>query len=108
MSVITIRAKMREERVADVEAGVKRVLAALEREQIEGVRYASFRLADGVTFLALLEIEDEADNPLLGLPEFQEFQASLPEWHAEPAEVGPVTVVGSYRVFPDVAGRLSL
>src|SRR3954447_1561442 len=101
MSVIAIRARMKEEHVADVETALKRVFAALDREQLEGVRYGSFRLADGVTFLALLEIEDGVDNPLLALPEFQDLQVSLPEWHAEPPEAGPATVVGSYRLFPE-------
>jgi len=101
MNVLTVRAKVKEEHVADAEAAVKRMFAAIEREQLEGIRYASVKLADGVTFLALLELEDGVDNPLPGLPEAQEFYASLPEWYAEPPEVGPGTVVGSYRFFSD-------
>ena len=101
MNVLTVRAKVKEEHVADAEAAVKRMFAAIEREQLEGIRYASVKLADGVTFLALLELEDGVDNPLPGLPEAQEFYASLPDWYAEPPEVGPGTVVGSYRFFTD-------
>ena len=101
MNVLTVRAKLKEEHVADAEAAVKRMFAAIERERLEGIRYASVKLADGVTFLALLEIEDGVDNPLPGLPEAQEFYASLPDWYAESPEVGPGTVVGSYRFFSD-------
>ena len=79
MNVLTVRAKLKEEHVADAEAAVKRMFAAIERERLEGIRYASVKLADGVTFLALLEVEDGVDNPLPGLPEAQEFYASLPE-----------------------------
>jgi hypothetical protein len=101
MNVITVRATLKEEHVADAEAAAKRMFAAIEREGIEGVRYASIKLQDGVTFLALLELEDGIENPLPGLPEAQEFYASLPGWYTEPPEVGPGTVVGSYRLFSD-------
>ena len=35
--------------------------------RLEGIRYASVKLEDGVTFLALLEVEDGVENPLPGL-----------------------------------------
>ena len=105
MNVLTVRAKVKEEHVADAEAAVKRMFAAIEREQLEGIRYASVKLADGVTFLALLELEDGVDNPLPGLPEAQEFYASLPAWHAEPPVTGPGTVIGSYRLFSGLASH---
>jgi hypothetical protein len=101
MSVLTVRAKLKEEHVADAEAAVRRMFAAIEREKLEGIRYASVKLEDGVTFLALLEVEDGVENPLPGLPEAQEFYDSLPGWYAEPPDVGPGTVVGSYRLFSD-------
>ena len=101
MSVFTVRATLKEEHVDEAVAGVKRMFAAIEREGIEGVRYASVQLDDGVTFLALLEVEDGMENPLPGLPEAQEFYARLPEWYAAPPELGPATVVGSYRLFSD-------
>ena len=101
MSVLTVRARLKEEHVAEAEAAVKRMFAAIEREGVEGIRYASIRLEDGVTFLALLELADGAENPLLDLPEARAFYERLPEWYVEPPEVGPGTVVGSYRLFSD-------
>ena len=101
MSVLTVRAKVKEEHVAEAVAAVKRMFAAIEREGLEGIRYASVKLEDGVTFLALLEVEDGVENPLLGLPEAQEFYANLPGWYAEPPDVRPGTVIGSYRLFSD-------
>jgi hypothetical protein len=105
MTVLTVRAKLKEEHVAEAEAAVKRMFAAIEREGLEGIRYASIKLDDGVTYLALLELEDGVENPLSELPEAQEFYASLPGWHAEPPEVGPGTVIGSYRLFSDLVSR---
>jgi hypothetical protein len=101
MSVTTVRAQLKEEHVDEAVAAVKRMFAAIEREQLEGIRYASVRLEDGATFLALLEVEDGLENPLLSLPEAQEFYAKLPGWYVEPPEVGPGTVIGSYRLFSE-------
>jgi hypothetical protein len=77
------------------------MFAAIEREQLEGIRYASIKLEDGVTFLALLELEDGVENPLLALPEAQEFYARLPEWYVGTPEVGPGTPIGTYRLFSE-------
>ncbi|MEZ0291104.1 MAG: hypothetical protein ACAH82_01115 [Solirubrobacteraceae bacterium] len=54
MNVLTVRATLKEEHVAEAEAAVKRMFAAIEREGLEGIRYASVKLGDGVTLLALL------------------------------------------------------
>lgn len=101
MSVFTVRAELKKEHVADAVAAAKRMFAAIERDRLEGIRYASVQLADGVTFLALLEVEDGVENPLPSLPEAQEFYASLPGWYVKPPEVGPGTVIGSYRLFSE-------
>ena len=101
MNVTTVRATLKEEHVAEAEAAVRRMFAAIEREGIEGIRYASIRLEDGVTFLAVLEVEDGVENPLHALPEAQQFYGNLPNWYAETPEVGPGTVIGSYRLFSD-------
>jgi hypothetical protein len=101
MNVFTVRAQLKPERVEEAEAAVKRMFAAIEREGLEGIRYASIRLQDGVTFLALLEVEDGVENPLLGLPEAREFYDRLPELYSGQPEVGPGTVIGSYRLFSD-------
>ena len=77
------------------------MFAAIEREGLEGIRYASMKLDDGVTFLALLEVRDGVENPLPGLPEAKEFYDSLPGWYAEPPDVVPGAVIGSYRFFSD-------
>ena len=105
MTVLTVQAKVKEEHVADAEASAKRMFAAIEREGLEGIRYTSIRLDDGVTYLALLELEDGVENPLPALPEAREFYASLPGWYSEPPAVGPGTVIGSYRLFSDLASQ---
>lgn len=99
MSVLMIRAKVKPESVEQVEASASAMFAAIEKAQPQGVRYASCKLPDGVTFVALLEVEDGIDNPLSAMPEFAEFQDNLKSWVAEPPEPESMTVVGSYRLF---------
>ena len=94
-----VRSKIREENVADAETAIKKVIQELEQVQPAGVRYASFRLGDGVTLVALLELEDGGDNPLFALPAYAELLENLKQWQPEPPTVENLTVIGSYRVF---------
>jgi hypothetical protein len=99
MKVWMVRAKVKAEHVAEIEAAGERVYAALEREQPQGIRYTTCRLPDGVTYVNLLAIDDGVDNPLLALPEGRAFQEGLKTWMAEPPTSERLTVVGSYRFF---------
>jgi hypothetical protein len=97
--MLTIRSQIKAEHADEVEAGVRRMFAAIEREHLAGIRYTSARLPDGVTYVAMLEIEDGTENPLPALPEFGEFQAALRQWAAGPPTAEPLTVIASYRSF---------
>ncbi|MGH2585577.1 MAG: hypothetical protein ACRDJE_11745 [Dehalococcoidia bacterium] len=99
MNVMMVRAKVKTESVADVEAAARKMFSAIEAVQPQGVRYASCRLPDGVTFVAVLALEDGTNNPLTTVPEFREFQESLKGWLAEPPIPEQLTVIGSYRFF---------
>jgi hypothetical protein len=99
MNILLVRAKVKAEQVAAIEAAGKRIFEALEREQPQGFRYTSCRLSDGVTYINLWEIDDGATNPLSSLPEARAFQEGLKTWMAEPSVYEQLTVVGSYRFF---------
>jgi len=99
MNVLMVRATVKAAQVTEVEAAVKRVFAALQHEQPQGIRYASCRLPDGVTYVVLLELDDGVDNPLPALPEFRAFQETLKNSMAEPPISDQLTVIGSYRFF---------
>lgn len=60
--------------MADVETAIGQVFSAIDRAEPENVRYASCKLADGVTFVAVLEVDEGTENPLPALPEFREPQ----------------------------------
>jgi hypothetical protein len=99
MSLLTVRSRIRADAVPAVEAALREMFAAIEREQPDGVRYASCRMADGVTFLVLLQVDEGTENPLPQIPEFRRFQEALRGWAEGPPEAGPAEVVGSYRLF---------
>jgi quinol monooxygenase YgiN len=99
MNVMMIQAKLKAESVSDVEAAADKMFAAVKAAQPGGVKYASLRLADGVSAVALLALDDPEENQLQAIPEFREFQEQLPEWLAEPPIVEPLTLVGSYELF---------
>jgi hypothetical protein len=100
VTVLMVRYQVREESVAEVEAGIERVFQAIEKEQPAGVRYAMGKLPDGVTFVGVLELDDGVDNPLSGIPAARELQQSLPGLVVgEPPVPQPVHVVGSFGMF---------
>ena len=103
MNVLMIRSKFNEEHVADAQAAIEKVVQELEQSQLAGVRYASTRLSDGVTLIALLEVENSEnpalDNPLRALPAYADLLENLKEWQAGPPTVEQMTVIGSYRLF---------
>jgi hypothetical protein len=99
MTVHMVQAKIRRESVDDVQAAAKRMFAAINERRPDGIRYASTLMPDGATFLAFLQIDEGVDNPLPGFPEFREFLEGVEASRAEPADVHPLEVVGSYRLF---------
>lgn len=99
MNILMVRSRVKAEHVAELEAAVKQVFIALEKAQPGGIRYTSCRLPDGVTYVAVLELDEGVNNPLPSLLEFQAFQAGLKQWIVEPPVAEPLTVIGSYRFF---------
>jgi hypothetical protein len=96
MTVQIVRFTTGETDVPEVEAAVAEMVAAIHRAQPPGTRFASWKLADGVTFLNVLELADGVENPLPAIAECRAFQQRLPRWVAQPPRPQPVTVVGSY------------
>ena len=99
MGLMMVRARIKADSIDEIEAAGSAVISALHREQVQGIRYATCRLSDGVTYLNLLQLDDGIQNPLPALPESKEFQANLKRWLAEPATSESLTIIGSYRLF---------
>jgi hypothetical protein len=104
MKLTMVRYKVKADRVAENEALLAKVFEATAKAKPAGIHYASFKLEDGVTFVALVHLDEKVNpngNPLLELPEFKEFQANI----ADRCEVMPatevLTSVGAYQFFDE-------
>jgi hypothetical protein len=90
-----VRYKVKADRGDENEQLVKGVFAELARLKTPGIRYNTYRLPDGVSFVHLATVEVEP-NPLFGLESFKKFTAGIPER----CEEMPVTLqlgeVGAY------------
>lgn len=100
MKRVMVRYQVKPALVADNERYLREVFAQLAREAPPGVRYATFKLPDGIGFVHLASIETaDGANPLLALSAFQAFVQGL----RDRCDVPPVTFeleeVGAYRMF---------
>jgi hypothetical protein len=98
MRQVMVRYKVKPGRAAENEELVRAVYDELHRTEPVGLRYATFRLADGVTFvhLASHETEDES-NPLWQVEAFARFQENIGERCDEAPVVTELHEVGSFR-----------
>ncbi len=99
MRQVMVRYKVKPDRVAENEALVRGVYEELERVAPDGMRYATFRLDDGVSFVHLAAVDTEGGRtPLTDLAAFQRFQQDLRERCDEPPALSELAEIGSYRV----------
>jgi hypothetical protein len=97
---ILVQYRVRADRAAENEQLIGRVFEALAREQPSGIRYASFKAPDGVSFTHLAVIEtDDGKNPLLALEAFKAFASKIRERCETPPQTTELVEVGSYRMF---------
>ena len=98
MRRVLVRYRVKPDRVEANEALVEAVYAELHERAPDGFRYATFKLADGVTFVHVA-MHAEGDAPLTSLAAFRAFQEGLAERCDEPPVLTEMQPVGSYR-FP--------
>ncbi|MGI9008939.1 MAG: hypothetical protein ACR2FU_22570 [Streptosporangiaceae bacterium] len=77
---------------------IREVFAELASQQPDGLRYAAFRLDDGVSFVHVAELADEQRNPLASSEAFAKFQAGVAGRCAQGPAASDATVVGSYQL----------
>ncbi|QBD82903.1 hypothetical protein EPA93_45855 [Ktedonosporobacter rubrisoli] len=93
--LVMARSKVKAEKVEELEASIKRLAAELEHSQREDMRYAWFRLPDGVTYVILAEFgENVAQTSIPGYAEFDEVIKSAV---SEKPIVEKLTLSASYR-----------
>jgi hypothetical protein len=98
MQIDLIRYRTRPEQAAANEELIRAVYEELRKTQPDGLSYATFRLADQVTFLHLVGTE-QAPSPLLAVRAFSEFQAGIADRCDQLPVREQLTTIGSYRLF---------
>jgi hypothetical protein len=98
MKRVIVQYKVKADRAAENEAYVRKVFEELKQTTPDGIRYATFKKADGVSFVHIASIETEnGDNPLRESPAFQAFQAEIKDRCEEPPVAVDLEEIGSYR-----------
>jgi hypothetical protein len=97
---VVVRYKTRPEAADENQRLVEQVFAQLATEDPGGLRYATFRLGDGVTFVHVATQAGEA-NPLAKTSAFAEFQRDIASRCVEPPVVSDATLVGAYPVLTE-------
>lgn len=95
-----VRYKVKPERVAENEALVRTVFASLHADTLAGLRYASFKLEDGVSFVHLVEFASDAVNEAFtNRPAFKAFVAGIRERCDEPPLNVGLQEIGTHGFF---------
>jgi hypothetical protein len=102
MRRVIVRYKVKADRAAENEGYITRVFEQLAREQPSGLRYASFKLEDGVSFVHIVSYEAaDGRNPLTELSAFKTFAAGVRDRCEDPPITAELNEIGSYRFFSD-------
>ena len=95
-----VRYKLKPDRVDENERLVRAVYQELAERRPAGLRYATFKLEDGVSFVHIASHEaTDGSNPLTALPAFKAFAAGVRERCEEPPVTVELSEIGSYGFF---------
>ena len=92
-----VRYTTKPEHADENERLIRKVFAELAEQEPAGIRYAAFRLDDGVSFVHVAVVEGD-QNPLTSSAAFGRFQSGIAERCAQGPAAADATVVGSYRL----------
>jgi hypothetical protein len=100
MRHVMVRYKVKPNRAAENEELVRAVYEELARTEPEGLRYATFQLGDGVSFVHLASVETEdGHSPLSEVPAFRRFQENIGDRCDEAPVATELRQIGSFRLF---------
>jgi hypothetical protein len=90
-----IRYRTKPECADENERLIRGVFAELAEQKPAGLRYATFRLADGISFLHVAVLDAE-ENPLSSSPAFSEFQSAIGDRLDEGPAQSDATIIGNF------------
>jgi hypothetical protein len=100
MNQVIVRYKVKADQAAENVELASAVYDELDRTKPAGLRYATFQLDDGVSFVQVAVNEtDTSRSPLTNVAAFQQFQREIADRCEEQPQVSEVREVGSYRFF---------
>lgn len=98
MKTVMVRYKTKPDKAGENAQYIQKVFEELQRSSPAGLRYASFQLSDGVSFMHIASVETaDGSNPLSQSAAFKTFQAGIKDRCEEQPVATELTVIGSYR-----------
>jgi hypothetical protein len=99
MAVTIVRYTTKPERADENQGLVEAVFRELAATDPAGLRYASFRLDDGVSFVHVAEVTtSDGTYPLTATPAFQDFVREIGERCVDAPVASAATLVGAFPV----------
>jgi hypothetical protein len=102
MRRVMARYRVKPDRADENEQLVRAVYRELDEKYPDGLRYVTFRLEDGVSFVHIAET-DGSGNPLAKVDAFQGFQREIEDRCEEQPVVTEAEEIGSFRFRADGA-----
>jgi hypothetical protein len=96
MKHVMVRYTVRADQAEENARLIREVFESLRRTSPPGLRYASYRLDDGVSFVHIASVESPDNNPLRQLAEFNTFTAGVRDRCDVPPVTSTLHEVGSY------------
>lgn len=97
MTHVIVRYTLKPGRTEENERLVRAVFEQLARERPGGLRYVTYKLPDGVSFVHVASVDTtDGANPLLALSAFQAFTREIKDRCVEPPTATAVEQIGAY------------
>ena len=97
MSTTVVRYKVKADHAEENRNYIREVFADLENNKPQGLRYVSFNLEDGVSFVHVAIVETaDGKNPLPETAAFKQFVANIRDRCDEPPVAMTADMIGSY------------
>jgi hypothetical protein len=77
---------------------IRAVYDELSMTKPAGLRYATVRLDDGVTFIHIADQDTEGPSPVVGLSSFWRFQDGIGDRCDQPPAARQARLIGSFRM----------
>jgi hypothetical protein len=98
---VIVQYTVKPDQAARNEELIRAVYDELSMTKPAGLRYATIRLDDGVTFIHIADQDTDGPSPVVGLSSFQRFQDGIGDRCDQPPVARQVRLIGSFRMFQE-------